>query len=297
MIRLPTPPTGGSSDGSLLARIISAALLLPLLLAAPYLGIWPSALLLAAGITACLWELYGLLHRSGYRPLIVRGHLAGLLFCGAVALPDGSLPDPAGAALVASLLLIFGLPTRGAARPSDYAITFAGACYIGWLLSHYLLLLKLTAPLQNGWLALPGLAPGAAWVYLAFGVNWTYDSVAFFVGRTWGRHPIAPAISPKKSYEGTLAGMAAGALFALVLVGGVGLPIAPGAALLLGLAGGIAAFLGDLVISIIKRQAGAKDASRLLPGHGGLLDRADGMLLSAPAIYYLALLLTSGQAP
>ncbi|MBI3026297.1 MAG: phosphatidate cytidylyltransferase [Candidatus Tectomicrobia bacterium] len=145
-------------------------------------------------------------------------------------------------------------------------------------------------------LASTGVLPGGrAAVLFLFAVVWANDVAAFYVGRRLGRRPLAPVISPSKTVEGGLGGLLAGAamagLFALWLpVPGLGLAGAVAA----GLGLGLLAQVGDLCESLLKRAAGTKDASGLIPGHGGVLDRIDGLLLSAPPFYYLLHWLTGG---
>jgi phosphatidate cytidylyltransferase len=120
----------------------------------------------------------------------------------------------------------------------------------------------------------------------------TYDVVGFFVGSQFGKSPIAPRVSPNKSFEGTLAGMIGAVLMGWILVGGVifgGIyPWSPGKGAVLGLFVAAGAFLGDLCESMLKRDLGIKDFGSLLPGHGGVLDRFDSILFCLPIAYYLA---------
>ncbi len=115
-----------------------------------------------------------------------------------------------------------------------------------------------------------------------------YDVVGYFVGSQFGRNRIAPRISPNKSVEGTVAGMVASVLFGLVVAGAIS-PWSHGHGFVLGVLVAIGAFLGDLCESMIKRDLGLKDFGSLLPGHGGVLDRFDGLLFCLPIAYYLAL--------
>jgi phosphatidate cytidylyltransferase len=103
---------------------------------------------------------------------------------------------------------------------------------------------------------------------------------------------MAPIISPGKTWEGALGGILAGAMAAMLAVFLLGLPIGYGTAFLLGIAGGSAGLLGDLAESLLKRRIGVKDMGNVMPGHGGILDRADSMLFTAPVLYYLILVVT-----
>jgi phosphatidate cytidylyltransferase len=133
-----------------------------------------------------------------------------------------------------------------------------------------------------------------AWIILALAVTWLQDTVAYFVGKAYGRTVMAPLLSPKKTWEGAAAGFLASLLTAPLFTLLLGLPISLAGAALIGAAAGIIGPLGDLVESLIKRQIGIKDSGTLIPGHGGLLDRIDSMLFIGPLVYYLALALTQG---
>jgi phosphatidate cytidylyltransferase len=129
---------------------------------------------------------------------------------------------------------------------------------------------------------------GRDWVYLALFGTFAVDTTAYFVGRAIGRHRMAPAISPKKTWEGFAGGYAGGVAAVLLLNYFLGLRIGAGPALLIALTLPIAATLGDLFESWVKRRAGVKDASELIPGHGGVLDRLDSVLFTFPLVYVVA---------
>jgi phosphatidate cytidylyltransferase len=150
-----------------------------------------------------------------------------------------------------------------------------GTVYIGFLGAHVLLL--------------RGLPEGASWLIIATAITAGSDSAAYFVGRAYGRSKLCPNISPNKTVEGALAGIAAGvvaaAFFALLLLAEVHWPLLIFSAIFLGLIG----IAGDLTESIIKRGTGTKDSGSCLAGHGGILDRADSLLFVCPVLYYLLL--------
>lgn len=279
----------------LIERVQSGTIITVLTIGSAYGGIWTFTPLIALAILISQREFYVALRKAGYCPRPLIGYLSGLLFCMTATL-YGIVPfDLTGAALCIALMITFVgdfWQPHQKLRLIDRALTFTGACYIGWLLSYHILILKLDTPLEHGWLSPLGIQAGTAWIYLALCINWMHDMTAFFVGRAWGRHKIAPMTSPKKSWEGFLAGLLASVVTAMLLVPILGLPITLPMAALVGGAGGVAALFGDLVVSLIKRQVGIKDMSSFVPGHGGLLDRTDSMLFSAPVIYYLVLLIT-----
>ena len=112
------------------------------------------------------------------------------------------------------------------------------------------------------------------------------DVASLLVGSAWGRHPMAPLVSPNKTWEGFLGGALAAIVVAVVVVHFIH-PWTIGKALVLGVVVAVVAPLGDLSQSMIKRQLGVKDMGRLMPGHGGLLDRVDGLLFVLPATYFV----------
>lgn len=131
-------------------------------------------------------------------------------------------------------------------------------------------------------------------VFLLIAIVWLGDTAAFYVGSTWGRRKLAPVVSPKKTWEGAIAGFLVG-----IAATAVWCQLRRGEIEVLWLAVGaltaIAAQLGDLVESVLKRSAGVKDSGTLLPGHGGFLDRSDALLLAGPVLWLA--LLVSGAVP
>ncbi len=127
------------------------------------------------------------------------------------------------------------------------------------------------------------------WVFLAILGTWATDTFAYGIGRLIGRRKITPRISPGKTLEGTAAGLAGGLASVIVIAEVLDLPMSIGEAALLGALLPAAAVLGDLVESHIKRGAGVKDTSELVPGHGGFLDRLDSLLFTVPLVYYFAI--------
>jgi phosphatidate cytidylyltransferase len=168
---------------------------------------------------------------------------------------------------------------------TDFALTLTGLVYVGWIGAYFI--------------SLRGMDDGLWWFMTALPAVWIADSAAYLAGHRFGRHRLAPRLSPKKSVEGYLAGILGGALgsWALTLLWQIGAgtssSINPGRGLLLGLVIGTLAPIGDLGISMFKRQLGIKDTGRLLPGHGGALDRIDSWLW-ASVIGYLTVRLLLG---
>lgn len=135
---------------------------------------------------------------------------------------------------------------------------------------------------------------GPALLLFAMVIIWVSDSVAYFVGRSIGKHPLAPHLSPKKTWEGTIAGFLGSLVVALVLARWLNVPLVH----LLGMAavGNVAGQVGDLLESAYKRSAGIKDSGSLLPGHGGVLDRIDALILAIPVVWYYWVLIYSPRS-
>ncbi len=157
---------------------------------------------------------------------------------------------------------------------NSWAWTVAGILYAGWLLSYMV--------------ELRGLTEGRNWVFLAFFVTFASDTAAFFVGRTWGRRRLAPSISPAKTWEGAIAGVFGAIIISWLFTLSTPLKVnlTYWQAIILGLLVSISGQLGDLVESLFKRNMGVKDSGRLIPGHGGALDRMDSVVFAGVLVYY-----------
>ncbi|RRR66588.1 MAG: phosphatidate cytidylyltransferase [Candidatus Viridilinea halotolerans] len=272
--------------------MISVMVLIPLVVAA---GWWAWATVLAVALCVAIGtrELFAMLQQGGFTPRLGPGLAASLALVAAVALRPFTSFDLVGLTLTltVSLTLIYEIgPGDRSASLQSWALTVTSALYLGWLLSSFILLRQLAIPLQAGWLEFLAIPAGARWVFLVLAITWLQDTAAFFAGRAFGRHTMAPTLSPKKTWEGFAGGWLASILTALVAVPLLGLPIGYLAAGLIGAIAGIAGPLGDLGESLIKRQIGVKDSGQLIPGHGGLLDRMDSLLFVGPVVYYGVLL-------
>ncbi|MEN6413154.1 MAG: phosphatidate cytidylyltransferase [Veillonellales bacterium] len=165
----------------------------------------------------------------------------------------------------------------------DAGLTIFGLIYIG-LLFTYLVLLRfsdLSLQLPN---TLNFLSPGTAFLWVALIGTWSSDTFAYFIGTQFGKHKLCPTISPQKTVEGAIGGIAGCILIITFL--GIWMQLSTIHSLFLGVLIAIIAPVGDLVESALKRFAGVKDSGRVLPGHGGILDRFDSILFTVPAVYY-----------
>jgi len=175
------------------------------------------------------------------------------------------------AVLLAVLPLVIFFPRYS---PPEAGVVLLSTGYLSLFL--YLYLLR----------CLPG---GRSWLLLTLTVTWAFDTAAYFAGRYAGKRRLFPGLSPAKTLEGLIAGLLASGLAAALFAWW--LPYSPFLLFGVGLAAGGAGQAGDLVFSAVKRAAGHKDAGQLIPGHGGVLDRFDSVLLTAPFIYAVARLL------
>jgi phosphatidate cytidylyltransferase len=125
------------------------------------------------------------------------------------------------------------------------------------------------------------------WLFFALAINFVGDIAAYYTGRAIGRHKLAPAISPAKSWEGAAGSMVAAVIFGILWRQQLGSDVRIAEMVLLAIAGNVAGQVGDLAESAMKRGAGVKDSGTLLPGHGGFLDRLDSSLFSMPVVYWL----------
>lgn len=250
-------------------RLFSALVGIPLLVAA----VWCGGLYLLAVSTALMFlgarELSRICKQTCLQaplPLMLAGCLVLLVFT--YIMRDG-FPGPA----VITILIMYSVAVvklYPRLTPLDAAVTFTGTLYVGLILYFYLI-----STLGDGWI----------WLVFMLVCTWASDTLAYLVGQKWGKHRIAPALSPGKTVEGAVGGVLGSFLAAaLVLLYN---PVLPAVlVLVLGALVGVTAQVGDLVESAIKRQAGIKDAGGLIPGHGGILDRFDSMLFTAPLVYY-----------
>ena len=255
-------------------RVLTALIGATVVVAAVTLGGWAFAALVTAAALAAQVELYRLLAGAGTRPLVG----FGLVF-GAVAVLWPWVPG-VGLVLAAGLLALLPavLFLRRETPLLDAAGTVFGVFYPAGLASSLLVLRLSDAP----WLG----SDGAFWLTLTvlFCV-WGADSFAYLAGRAFGRTPLFDRVSPKKTWEGAVGGMAGAfalaAGFKLAVVGGV---LSWPDVLAIAVACGVLSPFGDLAESLFKRSVGVKDSASWLPGHGGLLDRIDATIVAVPVI-------------
>jgi len=259
----------------LVSRILVAVVLLPLVIGLVYLGGWWLFALAIVGGLLALHELYVMAREL--RPLVLGGYLGFVTTL--LGLQLGGVDWMLGG-LLATFVLAFVVYGLGGVRQSatmSFAITVLGVAWVGAGIG--CLLLVRDIPEFGFWAVM-------AVLFTVFAA----DTGAFFVGRTLGRHRMAPAISPNKSWEGFVGGVfaAIGMAFVILYKDRDEFLTIP-ESLVLGLVIALAAVLGDLFESAVKRDLDVKDSGRVLGGHGGMLDRLDSLLWAGPAAYFAIL--------
>lgn len=257
-------------------RILTALVGIPLLVGAIWAGFpWLTALVALIALLGVV-EFYRMAPLPAPLPLMFLGALWTTLLIVA-----GQLADPwydfaphmlLGAGVVASLPLL-ALYKGTAYR----AYGLAGPVYVGFLLAHGLMLRGLDGPDDFG----------RNWLLFAVLVTFATDTGALVTGLTIGRHSMAPSVSPGKTWEGAIGGFVLAVGIALAVGALLQLSVPVWQRALIGMAVGVVAQVGDLAESRLKRAAGVKDTSGILPGHGGVLDRLDSIVFALPVVYYL----------
>ncbi|HUV95555.1 MAG TPA: phosphatidate cytidylyltransferase [Anaerolineae bacterium] len=254
-------------------RVLSSAILIPVVGAAVYVGgLWFLAVVALAGLLAG-YEYLSMMRQSDLAPSFFFGLLLIALFVADAQWPSLDLLRWGLALVPLAALTVEVFYGNAQGSLANWALTIAGAIYIGFSISHFV---RLRAVDRGMW-----------WVAVALLGTWICDSGAYFVGRAAGKTPFFPQISPKKTWEGAAGGFVCG-LAAAVLLGRFLLGLAVGWGIVLGVLLVFGATFGDLAESVIKRQVGVKDSSNLIPGHGGMLDRVDSLLFVAPIVYCFA---------
>jgi phosphatidate cytidylyltransferase len=253
-------------------RLLSAIVLIPIVAGATYAGgLWFFAIIvLVASIAG--YEFFQMMRLGGYKPSCFWGLILIWLLLVDARYPAWQLARPALAGVMV-LSLSWQLFKKDTSTPTtDWALTIAGALYLGWVAGHFI--------------SLRDSPRGFEWMILTLLSTWVADTGAYFIGTYLGRHRSFPRLSPKKTWEGTVGGWFCG-VAATILIGfyiGLGLVHS----LILGALVSTSLPFGDLSISMMKRQVGVKDTSGLIPGHGGMLDRIDSLLFAVVVVYYYA---------
>lgn len=265
-----------------LKRVLTALVAVPLVIGLMYLGGWPFVALVLGIALLAQYELYGMAQAAGMRPLVWPG-----LALGAVVVAHTVLPYWVAWTLLGIVGLICATPFLKGDNPLHrVAVTLFGVVYPAGLLG-LLIDIRMAAGFD---------ARTAFWLTLVFFLLiWAADVGAYYAGRSLGRRPLFPSVSPKKTWEGFIGGVVLTLLVAVAvklwLLPQLGWPDVAVFAFI----GGVVGPLGDLAESRLKRAVGVKDSGTLLPGHGGMLDRFDAMVVTVPLFYlYLTYVMGAG---
>jgi phosphatidate cytidylyltransferase len=260
-------------------RVLSAAVFLPVFWVIVKFRPETYEILIAVAALLALRELFRLASASGQRCHRLLGTLVTLLVIASFAFTGFDIRYALAFALI--VLPIASLWRGGEWGPAlaDIGTTLFIALFTGVLFG-YLIDLRTVHDLPKGDEA------GSDLVLLLFFVVWTSDTAAYYIGTTFGRRPLAPRVSPKKTVEGAVGGVVGALLAAFVASVWFYRRLSVVDCIVLGLALGTIGLLGDLVESMLKRGAGMKDSASLVPGHGGILDRVDSLLYAGPVLYY-----------
>ncbi len=263
-------------------RLIVAIILIPVGVTLIKIGGWPLTLFIALLLGLASWEFCILFTKAGNAPATI------LVITGVVSMTITRLVS--GFEHQDLILTVFVLAAmsyhliayeRGNNNSAtDFTISLAGLAYLG-ILGPHLISLRL-------------LPEGLWWFMLIMPVAWLADSGAFFIGSRFGKHRLAPRLSPKKTWEGYFGGIVTGVLAGILfsyLWGFVSPAMSIYRGIIVGVALSVLPTLGDLGESMLKRQFGVKDSGNLLPGHGGALDRVDSWIWAAAIGYYLVFFL------
>ena len=265
----------------LAVRTASALVMLLVFVGAVLWSKWSALALFAVIMVGGLVEFYNLCRKKGYQPMYVLGILASVCLFGLIPIVATNTETGYWLALLAFVLLFILAPAifmceiwRKSETPiANIATTFMGVMYIALPMSLLIYIPQL----------LDKKADWNPWMLLAFmAIIWANDVFAYMVGIAFGKHRLCERISPKKSWEGFFGGLV-GAVGLAVLFGYLtdGYMIRWG---IMGLIAALTGVAGDLVESMLKREAGVKDSGKIMPGHGGFLDRFDALFISVPFV-------------
>ena len=258
----------------MIIRGITILITAPVVIACTYFGGVPFLLLVLALSMVAVNEFYNLMMKKGFAPAYFIGNFitASFIIFAYYALKKDWEPAHSAILTLAAIgAFIAGVfLKREKDTIIDIAVTIMGMIYVGWFFSYLMFVRSLTE--HGGYL-----------FFLMFTI-WAMDITAYLAGKMFGKTLLVPSISPKKTWEGAIAGFIVCLIAAWIFSETAGLKM--GEALVLGAIIGVVGQFSDLIESLIKRDAGVKDSSNIVPGHGGVLDRIDSFVLTAPIMYY-----------
>jgi phosphatidate cytidylyltransferase len=267
-------------QSSVFLRVAASIVFIPCFVVITNTGGYHFLAMVNAIVFVGMWEFYRMLEVRGVFPYKALGVICGLVLSWYVFFRNGMY---ANLFLTLALITLMCLElTRREMRMAVYHIsaTVFGVVYVAFLGSHLILLREYPLMVNMDY------SLGASFVFLTVVVTWAGDTGAYIVGSTLGTHPLLPRISKKKTREGALGGLTFSIAGALVARETFAPYLELWQAILLGFTAGVFGLLGDLFESLVKRDLDVKDTSATIPGHGGILDRFDSLLFTAPLMYY-----------
>lgn len=259
-------------------RILVVIIILPIVIGLIYLGGWFVTGLALLAMLVCGWEYWRMFKNNGFAPSlpIILGGNALIVFSRHFFQFEDNGTVISAILIAAATVHLFQFEKGNQQAATNFAITVLGTIYIGWLCSYLISLGQIT--------------DGTWWTLLIIASTSLTDGGAYLFGMKWGKHKMNKRLSPKKSWEGYFGGI----VFSIPLLALISLFWSARASsiqlldgLIISLVISVFSVLADLSISMIKRQCGVKDTSRIIPGHGGVLDRIDTLLWTMPIGYYL----------
>ncbi len=261
-------------------RVVAGLVFVPMFIVITRAGGYPFLALVDLIIVLGLMEFYAMMRAKGMHPYRTIGVISGLTLSTYIFFRSGEFAN-----FVFTFILIALMGLELARKDNRLAVyhvstTIFGVIYVAYLASHLVLLREL--PTQVG---VP-YAQGASFVFLVFVVTWASDTGAYAIGSLFGEHTLSPKVSRNKTWEGAFGGVLFAAVAGWVASVTFAGYLAAWEGVVMGVLASMVGLLGDLFESTLKRDAGVKDTSHVIPGHGGVLDRFDSLLFTAPLIYY-----------
>ena len=259
----------------MLTRIVTIIIGLPIIFVCTYYGGWIFFVLVSLLALQSLNEFYSLMNKKSYEPSYPIGFLVTVFFLWFITytVKHPHWEPYATVILTTAIIVTFagGLFLRKAQDSTvNASITLLGILYIGWMFSYLILIRE--------------MSPHGGYLFFLMISIWACDTFAYLIGTYFGKVKLSPFISPKKTVEGAVTGFVVSIVAAFIFSKFTGMNTVH--AVILGTIIGLVGQISDLVESLIKRDAGVKDSSNIVPGHGGVLDRMDSFILTAPIMYY-----------
>lgn len=275
-------PSGNPALANLIKRVLVGAALIPVVLLFVHFGGFAFTFFVSLIALVGYIEFAMMMRGAGKNASLFAGSLGCFVLC--FGFGFGVETSAAILSLVVVVIICEGL-VRCSQQEYGGAVSASvfGVIYTGWLLGHFIMLRNPRGNLEYRFGDI-----SASLVYLLLAAVWSYDTVAYVVGKIFGRHRIFTRISPSKTLEGTLGGIGGCIVALLISRASFAKYLQLKEGILLAILLGVVAQIGDLIESMIKRTSQVKDSSHLLPGHGGILDRFDSLLLTGPLVYYYA---------